>query len=172
MKRVVLKWRERNDASFVFSTFSSFLLAWPVRRPLMHDRCRYQGKRTRSAAEPSLEKSFLPPTFSLLSPLSKSFLVSHSFSDLQKFVHEKSRKLDRVIATTIPANVLQMNDQPESHKPFFSKGDPSVERQRNFKIDIRTYCIFNVIRRFLSQFEWYFLVDGFWEIGDSERRNW
>lgn len=119
--------KERGE--FVFSAFSSFLLAWPVRRLVMHDRCRYMYSAgcTRSGAKHRWKSplclSSLPPPPSSSTPISstkrKRGFVSHSFPDPVK--GSCTRNPENWTERSVPGQpVPQMNDHLESHKPFFS----------------------------------------------------
>lgn len=117
----------KKRGEFVFSAFSSFLLAWPVRRLVMHDRCRYMYSVgcTRSGAKhrwksplclSSLGLPLSPPPFHPRRGRGLRFtFVSRSVKG--SCTRNPENWTERSV---LPTNVPQMNDHLESHKPFFS----------------------------------------------------
>lgn len=139
-----LEMARKERGEFVFSAFSSFLLAWPVRRLVMHDRCRYMYSAgcTRSGAKHRWKSPLclpsIPPSALFLHPHfiheEEEGFVSHSFPDLWKVRAREIQKIGQ--SDRFPANVPQMNDHLESHKPFFSATEnPWVKRWKNFETD-------------------------------------
>lgn len=115
MAKRVLKWRERNEVSLYSPRSPRFYWRGQSGVPSCMTDVDMRTRATYTLdSEPSSGKVLSA------APNPPSARLAFVFRSVEKFVHEKSRKLDRAIAPTIPANVLQMNDQPESHKPFFS----------------------------------------------------
>ena len=127
----------KKRGEFVFSAFSSFLLAWPVRRLVMHDRCRYVYSvgRTRSGAKASSERRVL--FASLRSPnLPRGKSIGLRFTFVSVFpvcsflrARNPENWTERSVPTRYPStSVLQMNDQLEA------SGDHGwTGQRRNFK---------------------------------------
>ena len=137
-----LEMARKERGEFVFSAFSSFLLAWPVRRLVMHDRCRYVYSVgcTRSGAKHRRRRVLFA---SLRSPhprpISLAKREEHRVSFHIRFqvssVEVRAQEIQKIgQSDRLPSIVLQMNDQLESHKPFFTaEADPWGERRENFK---------------------------------------
>lgn len=160
--------KERGE--FVFSAFSSFLLAWPVRRLVMHDRCRYMYSAgcTRSGAKhrwksPLCLSSLFPhPHF--IHEEEEGF-VSHSFPDLWKVRAREIQKIGQ--SDRFPANVPQMNDHLESHKPFFSATEIHGSNDRKILKPIPADFPFPAERRKLA-----FLIPRLFKSFDFAIRKW
>lgn len=141
-----LEMARKERGEFVFSAFSSFLLAWPVRRLVMHDRCRYVYSVgcTRSGAKhrwksplASLRSPFPPSYISLLYQEDGSQASFHIRFQICRgsCTRNPENWTERSVPEPSPTNVLQMNDQLESRTTFFSVRDPQDKRYQNLKTE-------------------------------------
>lgn len=97
-----LEMARKERGEFVFSAFSSFLLAWPVRRLVMHDRCRYVYSVgcTRSGAKHRWKSPLLPFDPSFLLPIYPSYIKRMGarlrFTFVSRSVEVRAREIQKI----------------------------------------------------------------------------
>ena len=138
----VLKWRERNEASLYSPRFPRFY--WRGQSGVLS--CMTDVDMCTAWDVHAQEQSIVGEEFSLPPfdpphprPISLAKREEHRVSFHIRFqvssVEVRAQEIQKIgQSDRLPSIVLQMNDQLESHKPFFTaEADPWGERRENFK---------------------------------------